>query len=125
MKVITVSGRKGGGGKTTTARHLAVEAARQGAGPACIVDADIVDADPMLGLTGWWARRQDNEPRLLHTLPTTEEVTAANIKRLVGEGNIPLPIARLSATIKAAKNAVAVTMNFGPLVLTNFGPPPG
>jgi len=28
------------------------------------------------------------------------------------------------ATIKAA-DKVAVTMNFGPLVLTNFGPPPG
>lgn len=100
MKVVTVSSRKGGGGKTSIARHLAVEAAVQGDGPVCIVDAD-----PMLGLTQWWTRRSSDEPRLLHSLPDTEPVTAANIKRLVGEGGLPLAIAKLPAALKAAANA--------------------
>lgn len=100
MKTITVASRKGGGGKTTLARHLAVEAARQGAGPVCIVDAD-----PMLGLAQWWARRQADEPRLLHALPADEDVTPANIKRLVGDGKLPLPIAKLKSARTAAERA--------------------
>jgi chromosome partitioning protein len=97
MKTITIASRKGGGGKTSIARHLAVEAAAQGFGPVCIVDAD-----PMLGLAQWWSRRSADEPRLLHDLPDTEEVTAANIKRLVGEGNLPLPMVKLIAALAVA-----------------------
>jgi chromosome partitioning protein len=100
MIVITIASRKGGGGKTTIARHLAVEAAAQGHGPVCIVDADA-----MLGLAQWWTRRSSDEPRLLHSLPDTEPVTAANIKRLVGEGGLPLAIAKLPAALKAASQA--------------------
>jgi len=100
MKVITVASRKGGGGKSTIARHLAVEASLQGAGPVCIVDAD-----PMLGLAQWWSRRTDEEPRLLHALPDTEIVTASNIRRLVGDGNLPLPVSKLSLALKAAARA--------------------
>ena len=100
MKTVTIASRKGGGGKTTLARHLAVEAASQGFGPVCIVDAD-----PMLGLAQWWSRRAADEPRLLHALPDTQEVTAANIKRLVGEAGLPLPLARLAAARSAAARA--------------------
>jgi chromosome partitioning protein len=100
MKTITVASRKGGGGKTSIARHIAVEAASQGFGPVCIVDAD-----QMLGLAQWWSRRSADEPRLLHALPDTEKVTAANFKRLVGEGGLPLPIAKLPAALTAADRA--------------------
>lgn len=100
MKIIVISSRKGGGGKTTIARHLSVEAAAQGHGPICIVDAD-----PMLGLAQWWTRRASDEPRLLHSLPDTEPVTAANIKRLVGEGGLPLPVSKLQSALKAAVKA--------------------
>ena len=100
MKVVTISSRKGGGGKTTIARHLAVEAATQGYGPVCMVDAD-----PMLGLAQWWTRRSSDEPRLLHSLPDSEPVTAANIKRLVGEGGLPLAISKLPSALKAAAKA--------------------
>jgi chromosome partitioning protein len=100
MLTCTVASRKGGGGKSTIARHLAVEAATQGYGPVCIVDAD-----PMLGLAQWWARRQSDEPRLLHSLPDTETVTAANIKRLVGEGGLPLPMSKLKSALRAAEKA--------------------
>ena len=100
MKVITLASRKGGGGKTTIARHLAVEAAVQGFGPVCIVDAD-----PMLGLAQWWSRRANDEPRLLHVLPTTQDVTAANIKRVVGDGALPLPLAKFDTARTAAERA--------------------
>lgn len=97
MKVVTVASRKGGGGKSTVARHLAVEAIVQGDGPVCIVDAD-----PMLGLAQWWSRREAQEPRLLHALNDAEPVTSTNIRRLVGDGNLPLPVSRLAAAMKAA-----------------------
>jgi chromosome partitioning protein len=100
MKTVTIASRKGGGGKTTLARHLAVEAAAQGSGPVCIVDAD-----PMLGLAQWWSRRSADEPRLLHALPDGQEVTAASIKRLVGDGGLPLPLDRLDAARTAAERA--------------------
>ena len=100
MKTVTIASRKGGGGKSTVARHLAVEAAAQGCGPVCIVDGD-----PMLGLAQWWSRREGDEPRLLHSLPDTEAVTAANIRRLVGQGQLPLPLSRLPAAKKAAARA--------------------
>lgn len=100
MKTVTLASRKGGGGKTTIARHLSVEAAAQGYGPVCIVDAD-----PMLGLSQWWSRRESDEPRLLHMLPGGEEVTAANIKRVVGDGALPLPLTKLDAARVAAGRA--------------------
>lgn len=100
MKVVTIASRKGGGGKSTIARHLAVEALRQNSGPVCIVDAD-----PMLGLAQWWSRREGDEPRLLHALPEKEAVTAGNIRKLVGDGNLPLPISKLAAALKAAEKA--------------------
>lgn len=100
MKVVTVASRKGGGGKSTIARHLAVEALSQNNGPVCIVDAD-----PMLGLAQWWSRRDGDEPRLLHALPENEAVTAGNIRKLVGDGNLPLPISKLAAALKAAEKA--------------------
>lgn len=97
MKVCVIASRKGGGGKTTIARHLAVEASEQNYGPVCIVDAD-----PMLGLAQWWSRRASSEPRLLHALADTEEVTPANIRRLVGEGRLPLPISKLPTSLMVA-----------------------
>ena len=100
MKVVTVASRKGGGGKSTVVRHLAIEAAIQGDGPVCIIDAD-----PMLGLAQWWSRRVADEPRLLHSLITEESVTAMNVRRLVGEGNLPLPIEQISSALKSASRA--------------------
>lgn len=100
MKVITIASRKGGGGKSTLARHLAVEAQAQNYGPVCLIDAD-----PMLGLAQWWSRREADEPRLLHSLPDTEPVTASNIRRLVGDGNLPLPVVKLASALKAAEKA--------------------
>lgn len=47
MKIVTMLSEKGGSGKTTLTRHLAVAAVLDGNSAACI------DADPMGGLRSW------------------------------------------------------------------------
>ena len=57
MHVIVLASQKGGAGKTTLSRHLAVQAERVGDGPVVLIDAD-----PQGGLAGWWNRRQAEIP---------------------------------------------------------------
>lgn len=57
MQTIVIASQKGGAGKTTTARHLAVEAERQGEGPVALIDVD-----PQGGLARWWNRREAETP---------------------------------------------------------------
>ena len=57
MDVIVLASQKGGAGKTTLSRHLAVQAERVGEGPVVLIDAD-----PQGGLAGWWNRRQSDRP---------------------------------------------------------------
>jgi chromosome partitioning protein len=60
MQTIVLASRKGGAGKTTTARHLAVEAERRGDGPVALIDTD-----PQGGLAKWWNRRADETPAFI------------------------------------------------------------
>ena len=55
MKIIVVASQKGGSGKTTTARNLAVA---YGPGSA------LIDTDPQGSLTSWWKRREAETPVL-------------------------------------------------------------
>src|SRR4051812_36835475 len=57
MYVLVLASQKGGAGKTTLSRHLAVQAERAGEGPVVLIDAD-----PQGGLAGWWNRRQADIP---------------------------------------------------------------
>ena len=57
MRVLTIASQKGGTGKTTLAAHLAVEAARAGAGPVAVVDTD-----PQGSLAAWWNSRVAETP---------------------------------------------------------------
>lgn len=57
MYVLVLASQKGGAGKTTLSRHLAIEAERAGEGPVVLIDAD-----PQGGLAGWWNRRQAETP---------------------------------------------------------------
>jgi chromosome partitioning protein len=57
MYVLVLASQKGGAGKTTLSRHLAVQAERAGDGPVVLIDAD-----PQGGLAGWWNRRQVDTP---------------------------------------------------------------
>jgi chromosome partitioning protein len=57
MHVLVLASQKGGAGKTTLSRHLAVEAERAGHGPVVLIDAD-----PQGGLASWWNRRRAESP---------------------------------------------------------------
>lgn len=74
MQTIVLASRKGGAGKTTLARHLAVEADRRGAGPVALIDCD-----PQGGLAAWWNRRKASEPAFV---PTTLDDLEATLDRL-------------------------------------------
>jgi chromosome partitioning protein len=63
MHVLVCASRKGGGGKTVCARHLAVTALRDGYRVA------IIDLDPMGGLTRWWRRRAEDGLELVDLTP--------------------------------------------------------
>lgn len=60
MKTILLKSQKGGSGKTTLSAHLAVEAERQGDGPAWIVDTD-----KQATLSQWHDRRPVDLPQRL------------------------------------------------------------
>ncbi|HET6198348.1 MAG TPA: ParA family protein, partial [Acetobacteraceae bacterium] len=57
MHVLVLASQKGGAGKTTLSRHLAVQAEHAGDGPVILIDAD-----PQGGLASWWNRRQATTP---------------------------------------------------------------
>lgn len=57
MRILTVTSQKGGSGKTTISGHLAVAAARSGAGPVALIDMD-----PQGSLAAWWNERTAEEP---------------------------------------------------------------
>jgi chromosome partitioning protein len=57
MDILTIASQKGGAGKTTLSAHLAVEAERQGHGPAAVVDTD-----PQGSLADWWNQRTSETP---------------------------------------------------------------
>jgi chromosome partitioning protein len=58
MKLLLVLGPKGGAGKTTLARNLAVCAAAAGMRTA------VLDTDPQGTLAGWWVLRNEDRPRI-------------------------------------------------------------
>ena len=69
MDLILILSAKGGAGKTTVARELAVAATMAGRQVA------LIDLDPQAGLTGWYGRRAQETPRLvalpLHCFPSS------------------------------------------------------
>jgi chromosome partitioning protein len=66
MDTILILSAKGGAGKTTLARELAV------AGVLARRRTALVDLDPQLGLTGWYSRRAQETPRLIE-LPDVQD----------------------------------------------------
>lgn len=66
MKVIAITSQKGGTGKTTLSGHLAVQAARAGAGSVALVDSD-----PQGSLTQWWNTRRQPTPAFVQTSIST------------------------------------------------------
>lgn len=64
MKTIVVAAQKGGAGKTTLARNLAVEASLHGEKVLCL------DLDPQGTLRAWWESREADAPAMLEADPT-------------------------------------------------------
>jgi len=62
VRVLAVASQKGGSGKTTLSGHLAVQAARAGAGPVVLVDID-----PQASLSDWWNERKSDQPAFAST----------------------------------------------------------
>jgi chromosome partitioning protein len=56
-KVVVFASQKGGSGKSTLSGHIAVQAARCGAGPV-----GLIDTDPQASLAGWWKSREEYQP---------------------------------------------------------------
>ncbi len=73
MYTIVAASQKGGSGKTTLSGHLAVEAARAGAG-----EIALIDTDPQGSLAHWWNARQAPTPHFVKAgLPDLEQALAA------------------------------------------------
>lgn len=78
MKVVAFASQKGGSGKTTLAGHIAVEAARLGAGPVTLIDLD-----PQGSLSLWWKARAKGS---LDLLETTEDRLVGDVELLRQRG---------------------------------------
>ena len=62
VRILALASQKGGSGKTTLSRHLAVQAERAGAGPVVLVDID-----PQASLADWWNEREAEAPAFAAT----------------------------------------------------------
>jgi chromosome partitioning protein len=76
MKTIAITAQKGGAGKTTLSRNLAVAAALEGQRVLCI------DLDPQQSLRQWWQARSAEVPAMLSDEPSPKALaeTLAQIR---------------------------------------------
>jgi len=68
VKTIVVAAQKGGAGKTTLARNLAVAAVQDGQRVLCL------DLDPQQSLRAWWQGRESDAPMMLPNDPAPHAV---------------------------------------------------
>ena len=112
MHVIVLASRKGGVGKTSLSRHLAVEAEGRGAGPTALIDTD-----PQGGLSRWWNRRKAETPAFISTSLEDLAVTLDKLRR----GGFGLVIVDTPPAIGATIEAVVAHAD---LVLVPSRPSP-
>ena len=99
--VILVASRKGGAGKTTLTRNLAVAAAREGRGVL------LLDLDPQQSLRNWWQGRGKPDIQMLDRDPSPEALPrvlegARDRVGLVLIDTPPSSVAWLGAAMQAA-----------------------
>ena len=75
--LLTIASAKGGSGKTTTVRNLAVAAAHAG------LSVGVIDFDPQRTLLRWLARRPDGVPTI-QGFPPADLADAAGISEIAG-----------------------------------------
>ena len=101
MKTICISAQKGGAGKTSLARNLAVAAVQDGQRVLCL------DLDPQQSLRQWWQGRDGDAPMMLASDPLPHAIMdtlAATQSRfdLVVIDTPPAAPAWLTETLRAA-----------------------
>ena len=70
MKTICIAAQKGGAGKSTLARNLAVAAVQDGQRVLCL------DLDPQQSLRAWWQSREGDAPMMLASDPPPHALRA-------------------------------------------------
>ena len=70
MRTIVVTSQKGGSGKSTVTRNLAVVAGRNGQAVLCL------DLDPQQTLRRWWEAREGDEPGMLAADPSPKRLSS-------------------------------------------------
>jgi chromosome partitioning protein len=131
MRVIAVLGQKGGGGKTTVAENLAVEATAQGETVA------VIDLDPQVTATNWGDRREADAPvvesaqhnRLAHVLAAAKEhgVTLAILDTPGRAADVSIAAARAANIVLVPIRPIIKDVETLPAVrdlLTTAGSPP-
>jgi chromosome partitioning protein len=112
MYTIVAASQKGGSGKTTLSGHLAVEAARAGAG-----EIALIDTDPQGSLAHWWNARRAPTPHFVKAgLPDLE-------KALAGLEQAGIKIAVVD-TPPAITQSISRVVAFADLVLVPTRPSP-
>ncbi len=71
MKTILITSQKGGSGKTTLARNLAVKASKDGERTI------LFDLDPQQSLREWWKVRESDAPAMLEETTTADQLEAS------------------------------------------------
>src|SRR5580658_1518984 len=108
MRTILVFSGKGGAGKTTVARELAVAGCIAGRAVA------LADMDPQAGLTGWFGRRAAATPVLV-TLPHgqgLDRLATAGVEELVVD--MPPGVPGYAASLIATSDVVLVPVRPSP-----------
>jgi len=112
MYTIVAASQKGGSGKTTLSGHLAVEAARAGAG-----EIALIDTDPQGSLAHWWNARRAPTPHFVKAgLPDLE-------KALAGLQQAGIKIAVVD-TPPAITQSISKVVAYADLVLVPTRPSP-
>lgn len=112
--LVLISSAKGGSGKTTTTRNLAICALHDGLSVAT------VDLDAQASLTRWFERRPDEAPPLKHFQATLAEALMA-IAAIRQSPDIDLVFVDTPPGIEADPKAVKALMHEADLVLIPTG----
>ena len=113
-RLVLVSSAKGGSGKTTTTRNLAICALQDG------VSVATVDLDAQGSLTLWFKRRPEEAPQLQHFQVPLHEALAA-IKSIRDLPHLDLVIVDTPPGVEAAPHVLKDLMHLADLVLIPTG----
>jgi len=113
-KWLVITSAKGGSGKTTTARNLAVFAAHAGLSVATM------DCDLQASLTGWFSRRPDGAPAIAHYRVPMEDVPDA-LAVVDARNDIDLVVVDTPPGVEAYPKSVRELLRIADFVLVPSG----